>query len=147
MLILRTAVLFLSLCLAGCLATQTRTGLSNQIQVFGIELYSATDYREINGIKAVEEPCLKGYERIFDPLDITIGYGFNRKIRKITTMNRGTCLFGITPGIPADEGRRLARQTGLTEVSPVRYRSDDLSLFLHIDEKGILFGLTVESVD
>jgi hypothetical protein len=133
--------------LAGCIATQARTGLLNQTHVFGIELYSATDYREINGVKAVEEPCLRGYERIFDPLDITIGYGFNRKIRKITTMNSKTSLFGITPGMPAEEGRRLARQSGLTEVSPVRYRSDDLSLFLHIDAKGNVSGVTLESVD
>jgi hypothetical protein len=117
------------------------------MQVFEIELYSGIDYREIKGVKAVEEPCLKGYERIFDPLDITIGYGFNRKIRKITTMNRGTSLFGIIPGMQADEGRRLARQTGLSEVSPVRYRNNDLTLFLHIDAKGNVFGVTVETVD
>jgi hypothetical protein len=110
-------------------------------------LYSGTDYREINGVKAVEEPCLRGYERIFDPLDITIGYGFNRKIRKITTMNRGTSLFGITPGMPVDEGSRLARRAGLSELSPARYRNDDLTLFLHIDAKGNVFGITVETVD
>jgi len=143
---LRSLTILLSLCLAGCFASQARTGLSNQIQVFGIELYSSTDYREINGVKGMEEPCLKGYERIFDPLDITIGYGFNRKIRKITTMNRGTSMFGITPGMSVDEARRLARQTGLNEVSPVRYRSDDLSLFLHIDAKGNVFGVTVETI-
>jgi hypothetical protein len=147
MLILRTAVLFLSLFLAGCAATQTRTGTPNQIQVFGIELHSSTDYREINGVKATEEPCLKGYERIFDPLDITVSYGFNRKIRKITTMNSKTSIFGITPGMPADEGRLLARQSGLTEVTPVRYRSDNLSLYLHIDAKGNVSGVTLESVD
>jgi hypothetical protein len=117
------------------------------MQVLGIELYSSTDYREINGIRATEEPCLRGYERILDPLDITIGYGFNRKIRKITTMNRGTSIFGITPGMPADEGRHLARQTGLHEISPVKYRNDNLSLFLHIDAKGNVFGITVETID
>jgi hypothetical protein len=117
------------------------------MQVFGIELYSGTDYREINGVKATEEPCLKGYERIFDPLDITVSYGFNRKIRKITTMNSKTSIFGITPGMPADEGRRLARQSGLTEESPARYRSDDLSLFLHVDDKGNVFGVTVETIE
>jgi hypothetical protein len=144
---LRSALLLLSLCLAGCLATQARSERSQQTQVFGVQLYSSVDYREINGVKATEEPCLKGYERTFDSLDITIGYGSNRKIRKITTLNRGTSVFGITPGIPADEGIRLARQSGLTEVSPVRYRSEDLSLFLHIDDKGTLFGITMESLD
>jgi hypothetical protein len=49
--------------------------------------------------------------------------------------------------MPADEGRLLARQSGLTEVSPVRYRSDNLSLYLHIDAKGNVSGVTLESVD
>jgi hypothetical protein len=62
-------------------------------------------------------------------------------------MNSKTSLFGITPGMPAEEGRRLARQSGMTEVSPVRYRRDDLSLFLHIDAKGNVSGVTLESVD
>jgi hypothetical protein len=147
MTILRTAVLILFLCLTGCLATQTRTGLSQQMQVFGVELYSSTDYREINGVKATEEPCLRGYERIFDPLDITIGYDFDRKIRKITTMNRSTSVFGIKPGMSAEEGRRLAQQADFSEVSVYRYRGNELDLSLLVNNKDNVFGITIESID
>lgn len=74
----------LLLLLVGCTVQDTAPNDSrNQVDVFGVQLFSDTDYREINGIKAEEEPCLSGYERIFDALDIVVGYGFNGKIRKI----------------------------------------------------------------
>ena len=63
-----------------------------QINVFGVELFSNVDYKEINGVVATEEPCLKGYDRRFDALDMTIGYGFDKKIRKIITRNPNTSL-------------------------------------------------------
>jgi len=140
-------LLLLSLCLAGCLSSHTRTTREGQTQVFGIQLHSSRDYKEINGVKGVEEPCLRGYERTFDNLDLSIGYGFNRRIRKITTMNRSTDIFGITPGMTASEGASLARQAGLVEISPVRFRNDEASLFLHLDDKGKIFGITLEAVD
>lgn len=139
--------MLISLSLAGCMANQVRTDVSRQMHVFGIELYSGIDYREISGIKATEEPCLKGYERSFDPLDITIGYGFNNKIRKITTRNTGTSLFGISPGVSAKEGNRLAQQVGLIQDSPYRYRGNDITLSLLVDDKGNVFGITVEAVE
>ena len=86
--------------LAGCAGKHFDRGtVCEQVDVFGIQLFSDRDYKEINGVKADEEPCLRGYERTFDALDLTIGYGFDKKIRKITTRNPGTILFGINPGM------------------------------------------------
>jgi hypothetical protein len=145
--ILKNVVMLLSLCLAGCIVNQVRTDVSRQINVFGIELYSGVDYREIAGIRATEEPCLKGYERSFDTLEITIGYGFDKKIRKITTRNPGTSLFGISPGMSTENGNRLAQLTGFQEVAPYKYRGNDIYLTLLVDGKGNLFGITAETVD
>ena len=147
MTILRLVTVLLAFCLAGCLAHQVRTNISRQIQVFGIEIYSGIDYQEIRGARATEEPCLKGYERSFDPLDITIGYGFDKRIRKITTRNPGTSLFGIAPGTPVEDAGRLARQAGLSEISPYIYQGQDIRLTLLVDGKGTMFGVTVEAVD
>jgi hypothetical protein len=137
----------LAICLAGCLANHVGTDLSSQINVFGVELYSDVDYREIAGIRSTEEPCLRGYERTFDPLDIVIGYGANRKIRKITTRNPSTRIFGIAPGMSAEQASKTAKQAGMTEVSPVRFRRGNMSLILLVDGKGDVFGITVETVD
>jgi hypothetical protein len=141
-------MLALSLCLAGCLAHQIRADVARQIQIFGIELNSGRDYREFRGIVATEEPCLKGYELNFENLDLIIGYGFNRKIRKITTRNQTTNVFGISPGNTLEEGRKRAIQAGLTEeVAKNRYKGDGISLYLLVDEKGRIFGITVETID
>lgn len=145
--LLQTTTLLLSLFLTGCLMNQARTGVSRQTHVFGIELHSKVDHQEIGGVKATEEPCLRGYERSFEALDLTIGYGFNKKVRKITTRNNGTSLFGITPGMSAAEGKRLAQQSALTEISLNKYQGADISLILLIDAKDKVFGITLESMD
>ena len=98
------------LLLIGCMSNNIvmaeqvgRDKMVGQINVFGIELLSDVDYKEINGVAATEEPCLKGYDRSFDALDLTIGYGFDKKIRKITTSNSNTSIFGIRPGMDFEE--------------------------------------------
>lgn len=122
--------------------------MHDQVNVFGVQLFSDVDYREINGVMAVEEPCLRGYERSFDALDITIGYGSNKKIRKITTRNPGTSLFGIHPGATYQEGRKKILQAGFTELAPpFAFRSNGYSLTFLVDDKDIIFGLKLESLD
>jgi hypothetical protein len=144
----RLSMLAASLCLAGCLAHQIHTDVARQIQVFGIELNSTQDYRELRGIVATEEPCLKGYERNFENIDLIIGYGFNRKIRKITTRNRNTSVFGISPGSTLEDGKKRATQAGLLEdVRANRYQGVGISVDLLVDEKGEIFGVTVEIID
>ena len=141
--------IFVLLLLAGCMGKYIENGKSgDQINVFGVELFSAVDYRQINGVTAIEEPCLKGYERTFDALDITIGYGFNKKIRKITTRNPNTSLFGITPGTPFSEGRQKILQAGLIEsVPPFTFSANGYSVTFLVDSKDSVFGLTVELLD
>ena len=56
--------------------------MNDQINVFGVELYSDADYREVNGVVAAEGRCLRGYEPSFDAFDVIIGYGFDHKIQK-----------------------------------------------------------------
>jgi len=144
--LLKCGVLFLCLCLTGCMTGRVKADLTNQINVFGVELYSSVDYLEIDGVRGTDEPCLKGYERSFDQLEITIGYGFDKKIRKITTRNPGTGIFGILPGMTAEAGKRQASQAGLTEDSPYRYLGKDVSLTLLVDGNGKVFGITVEEL-
>jgi hypothetical protein len=138
-----------ALLLSGCLGKNVRpAGMNDQINVFGVELYSAIDYREINGVVASEEPCLRGYDRSFDALDITIGYGFNKKIRKITTRNSGTSLFGIHPGAPFGEGKQKILQAGFqVDVPPFRFRRDSYSVTFLVDGNDTIFGLTLEALD
>lgn len=147
--ILKYATMVASLCLAGCLGTHSgKDTFRGQVNVFGIALYSSIDYQEIEGVRATDEPCLKGYERSFEPLEITIGYGFDKKIRKITTRNLKTNLFGITPGMSVEEGRVLTQQAGLTDIlSPFKFKGETITLTLLVDAHGKVFGITVEVND
>lgn len=135
------------------LAGWTSKGISSdkavgQANVFGAELFSNVDYREINGVAATEEPCLKGYDRSFDALDITIGYGFDKKIRKIITRNPSTSLFGIRPGMSFEEGKQKVLQGGfVASDSPFTFKADKYSLTLLVDSNQKIFGVKVELLD
>ena len=141
-------ILLVPLLLAGCLnRNRVPDGMAAQVEVFGVQMFSDADYREINGVVATEEPCLKGYERSFDALDVSIGYGVDRKIRKITTRNPSTSLFGVKPGMTFQEGRRKIVQAGFSEsVPPFTFRTDAYSLTFLVDGDKI-FGMRFESRD
>jgi hypothetical protein len=122
--------------------------VDDQINVFGATFFSSVDYREINGVLATEEPCLKGYDRSFDSLDITIGYGFDKRIRKIITRNPGTSIFGVSPGMPFEAGRQKVLQAGFIESGkPTRFRTDKYSLTLLVDGNQKIFGVIAELID
>lgn len=140
----------LLLLMSGCLGpTWTAKELKSQVQVFGVELGSAVDYREINSVTAEEEPCLHGYERNFVPLQITVGYSLARNVRKIITRNPATRLFGIHPGMALSAARPLATQAGFapTALSPHIFRTGDYLLSLQVDGNGTVAALTLEVED
>jgi hypothetical protein len=135
------------LALTGCMGIHIEhNDVRNQVDVFGVQLFSDTDYREINGVKAEEEQCLRGYERIFDALDIIIGYGFNGRIRKITTRNASTAMFGIQPGMTLSDGRKIILEAGFSEATtPFMFNSTRYSLTFLVDDKDTIFGLTLQA--
>lgn len=134
--------------LAGCMGKYVQNSkIDDQINVFGVKLLSNVDYRQINGVTATEEPCLRGYERNFDALNVIVGYGFNKKIRKIHTRNPNTSLFGISPGIPFGEGKQKILQAGfIASSSPFVFTASAYSITLLVD-KDKIFGLTIELLD
>lgn len=140
------SLLFLFLVSAGNLTAND--GADDQINVFGVAIGSSVDYQKIDGVAAVEEPCLKGYERNFDALDVIIGYGFNKKIRKITTLNPKTSLFGISPGTSFGEGKQKILQAGFVESAPpFTFSTNRYSLKFLVNADNKIFGLTLESLD
>lgn len=142
-------MLFIPLILAGCQSKQNiwREQLNDQIDVFGVKLDSDVNYEKINGVAAVEEPCIRGYVRNFDGLDVMIGYGFDNRIRRITTRNAGTSIAGIRPGMAYGEGRQIALQAGFQEASRFLFRANGYTLSLLVDGNNGIFGLTLENLD
>lgn len=146
------AILFLLLMpalLAGCqMQRAVPDSLRGQVDVFGVELFSPVDYREIAGVAATEEPCLRGYERIFDRFDLSVGYGFDKRVRKITTRNPRTSMFGVKPGMAFEEGRDMLLRSGFSlHATPSSFKSDGYSVKLLLDASNTIFGITLESLD
>lgn len=141
-------ILLLPLLVVGCLAPPRGVIAPGQLDVFDVTLHASTDYRELRGVVGIEEPCLKGYERHFDHLEIVIGYSHDGVIRKITTRNPQTAMFGIHPGETMASAREKTIGAGFLPTS-VRniYRRPPLLLTLLGDGSGTLFGLTLEESD
>jgi len=119
-----------------------------QVNVYGVALDSSTDYREIRGVRGIDEPCLRGFDRSFDELDIVIGYGRDGKIRKITTRNPQNSLFGVHPGETVASALVKIRGAGFVENgSPHHFRKEDLAVTMLVDGAGRMFGMTLEAVD
>lgn len=122
--------------------------LAKQVDVFGVQPLSSVDFTEINGVKAVEEPCIKGNDRTFDALDIIIGYGFNKRIRKIVTLNPATSMFGVNLGMTLDEAKEKLHRTGFKEDSkPDVFINGNYFLTILIHDKDRVSGLKLEIVD
>ncbi len=133
--------------LAGCSGRSLESDmLKDQINVFGVKFSSSIDYQEINGVKAVEEPCLRGYERSFDKLDVIVGYDFDGRVRKITTRNKDTSMFGIKPGMSYSEGKKKILKAGFVEdAPPFKFRSKEFTVTFLVDDRDIIFALKLES--
>lgn len=149
MILFRISIILMPLLLAGCMGNVAKSSLDRgQVNVFGVALYDPTDYREIKGVRGVDEPCLRGYERSFDSLDIVIGYGKDGKVRKITSRNPQNSLFGIHPGDTVVSALDKISAAGFIQNgTPYRFKKEGLLLTLLVDEVGKLFGMTLEIAD
>lgn len=140
--------ILLPVLLTGCLGIMTGSAVKpEQLDVFGIVFDSSIDYREINGIKGTDEPCLRGVERTFDILEIVIAYGHDGQIRKITTRNPQNSMFGIHPGDPPAVAVTRLSGAGFVEESPYHFKKDGLLLTILVDDTGRLFGMTLEATN
>jgi hypothetical protein len=144
----RLVPILLFFLLGGCMGNENHNSrIDDQINVFGVKLLSSVDYQQINGVTATEEPCLRGYERNFNDLSVIVGYGLNKKIRKIHTRNLNTSLFGINPGMSFGEGKQKILQAGfVASSSPFVFTASGYSITLLVNGDKI-FGLTIELLD
>jgi hypothetical protein len=147
-----TFLFFLILCgisallFTGCPAKRSgNEGWNRQINVFDLALFSANDDKNIRGVVPRKEPCLKGFDYFYDPLDISIGYGTDDRIRKITTRNKETSMFDIHAGDSFPKGKTLILQAGFSEGdTPYKFVNNGFLFTLLVDEREQVFGMTLE---
>jgi hypothetical protein len=148
----RVAELFLILfgisvfLLEGCLAKRPNGDMLNkQLNIFDLALFAANDDKSIHGIVPKKEPCLKGFDYVYDPLEITVGYGTNDRVRKITTRNKETSMFDIHVGDAYTKGKTLILQAGFAQGdTPYRFVKDRFLFTLLVDDQDRVFGMAIE---
>lgn len=143
------AVLLLWSLAVGCAAGRADLAEVNRsLQVFGVALGAAAEPPALADVPRTEEPCLRGIERTFLSRALTIGYGHDGAIRKVTTRNPETAVFGIRPGDGADSSRFKALAAGFRATTdPHRYIRDCCALTLLVDDRSRVFGIAIELRD
>jgi hypothetical protein len=133
----------------GCLAKRVGSeGLNKQIKVFDLALFSANSDKNIRGIVPRKEPCLKGFDYFYDSLDISVGYGTNDRIRKITTRNKETSMFDIRVGDHYPKGKALILLAGFSEGDTLyKFIEDRFLITLLVDDHDRIFGMTLEVLE
>jgi hypothetical protein len=133
----------------GCPAKRLGSeGLNKQINVFDLALFSANDDKNVRGIVPRKELCLNGFEYFYDPLDISVGYGTNDRIRKITTRNKETSMFDIRVGDSFPKGKDLILQAGFSKGdTPYKFVKDWGLFTLLVDDHDRVFGMTLEVLE
>jgi len=136
-------------CLSGCAMKKPGSDdINRQIRVFNIALFASADNSAINGVSPRREPCISGYEFYYDDLDIVVSYHNNDRIWRITTRNKRTSMFGISPGDSFLQAKDKIMQLGFTQAyTPYKFVKDWCLFTLLVDEKNNVFGMTVEILD
>ena len=148
--LLMTTVFYIGvLCLSGCAMKKPGSNdINKQIRVFNIALFAPASNSAINGFSPRREPCINGYEFYYDDLDIVTSYHNNDRIWRITTRNKKTSMFGISPGDSFLQAKDKIMQLGFTQAyTPYKFVKDWCLFTLLVDEKNNVFGMTVEILD
>lgn len=138
-----------ALCITGCaLKKQGSDNINQQIRVFNISLFAQADKSPIKGVSPRREQCINGYEFYYDDLDIVVSHHNNDRVFRITTRNKQTSMFGISPGDSFDEAKKKITQMGFApSYTPHKFSKGWCLFSLLVDEKNSVFGMTVEVRD
>lgn len=133
----------------GCALKKTGSdNVNSQIKVFNVSLFAPADKNPINGVSPRREQCISGYEFYYDDLDIVLSFHHNDRVFRITTRNKKTSMFGIVPGDTFAQAKEKMTELGFTQAyTPYKFKKDWCLFTLLVDEKNIVFGMTVEVLD
>jgi hypothetical protein len=136
-------------CLTGCAVKKPGSdNINRQINVFNVSLFSSPDNSVISGVPPRREPCISGYEFYYDDLDLVASYHNNDRIWRITTRNKRTSMFGISPGDSFLQAKQKIIQLGFSQAyTPHKFVNDWCLFTLLVNENNDVFGMTVEVLD
>lgn len=140
------ALLAAILLIGGC-ATKEPKPVA-EIDVFGIKPGEKEDLKTLNGITAEREPCINGYEYVYEPIALRIGYRPDGTIRAITTRNGANKLFGVKIGDARPDAEADLLSRGFTRTkAPDTYANPPLRLTLLVGHDQKVFGMRLELME
>lgn len=137
------------ICLSGCAVKKPGSdNINSQIKVFNVALFAPADKSPIDGVSPRKEQCISGYEFYYDDLDIVVSFRHNDRVFRITTRNKRTSMFGIVPGDSFSQAKETITRLGFSQgYTSYKFTKDWCLFTLLVDEKNIVFGMSVEVLD
>ncbi len=143
------AFFMMAFCFSGCaLKNPGSDNINSQISVFNVVLFAPADPSPINGVSPRREQCISGYEFYYDDLDLVLSFHDNDRVFRIITRNKKTSMFGIVPRDSFAQAKEKIKQLGFKQsYTPYKFVKDWCLFTLLVDEKNIVFGMTVEVLE
>lgn len=137
--------------MTGCgnsVSTFIKNDINPNINVLGIKLgMTEEEVFKLAGSDGEKALCTQGYEYAYSDKKLNIGFDADTKtVRRITTKNPETSLFGITPGITAEEAFSKIQGSGFTKdsASDYKFHKENITLTVLSMEGNLADGLTIE---
>lgn len=139
-----------SILLTGCTSAAESfiNEVNSNVNVLGVKLNMKEEQvKTLNGSDVSKDPCILGYE--FNYVDKLINVGFKNEdntVRRITTKNPETSVYGIKPGASLDEAFKKVTEAGFTKDSSSKYKFHKNNILLTIlsMEETLADGITIE---
>ena len=122
--------------------------INPNIDVFGIKLnVPESEVHKLAGSKSEKSMCINGYEYDYTDKLINMGFDIDRgKVRRVTTKNPSTSIFGITPGMDLTGAYAHVKDSGFIKDSSSEFKFNKKNIILTIiSMKGVKAdGITIE---
>lgn len=150
-LIILVAIILITVVLAGCGVSAEafiEKEVNSKIDVLGVKLDMAeSKVHESIGAKGEKAMCIYGYEYGYEDKLINIGFNSETgRVRRITTKNPETSIYGIKPGTELEQANKTIDLNGFKKDDSSKYRFYKENIILSIiSMKGThANGITIE---
>jgi hypothetical protein len=143
-------ILITAIVLSGCESSSSFIDkeINPNINVLGIKLnMPETKVHELAGSKGEKAMCINGYEYTYADKLINIGFDIDQgKVRRVTTKNPETFIFGIKPGTDLASAYAQVNNNSFSKdkASEFKFHKENIMLTI-ISMKGTMAdGVTIE---
>ncbi|MBP1743163.1 MAG: hypothetical protein H6Q58_141 [Firmicutes bacterium] len=122
--------------------------INPKIEVMGIGLgMSEEEVFKLAGSDGEKALCTQGYEYAYSDKKLNIGFNSETStVRRITTKNQDTSVFGIKPGMTIDEAFSKIEGSGFSKDADSNYKfhKENITLTVLSMEGTLADGVTIE---